>query len=253
MNENFLKLLKNLDLTNYQIKIYYSVLKNGMSTVLEIAKDTKLNRSQIYIDAPILVEKGLFEVGSRRNRRYIAVNPRRLTDLVEQKEGKLQELKSLLAPVGDFFEKRQSLKDDDFDIKIYEGIAQVKKVFEFELADCSGAEVLSLVGDFNYQHNFFTEKYWDGWGRRFKKNKSVGKIIVDSHNLGFETYKNRLAEYSWEVRGVPVFSIRSNIDIWRDKILIVSVSKNPKAILIRNKTLAESYTDIFKKMWSLTN
>lgn len=205
MNEKFLKLLKNLDLTNYQIRIYFSVLKNGLSTVLDIAKDTKLNRSQIYLDAPVLVEKGLLEVGSKRNRRYLAVNPKRLERLVVEKEQKLKELKSVLGEVGAYFESKEKKDENDFEIKIYEGLSQVKKAFEFELEDSANNTVYSLVGDYNYQQNFFSENYWNKWGQKFKQNKSIGKIIVDSHGHDFIDYKKRLSQMNWEVTGIKIF------------------------------------------------
>lgn len=249
MNEKFLKLLKNLDLSNYQIKIYFSVLKNGMSTVLDISKDTKMNRSQIYLDAPILVEKGLLEVGSKRNRRYLAVNPRRLEKLVEEKEQKLKELKSVLGEVGEYFEKREKRDENEFEIKIYEGLSQVKKAFEFELDNSKNSEIYSVVGAIDYQYDYLSEEFWHKWNKKFAENGGKGRMLINKQDKSYAKLKGYRQEYSIVTKGLENFSLKTNFDIWKDYVLIATFSKVPKAVIIKNNLLAESYKDIFEKLW----
>lgn len=249
MNDKFLKLLKNLDLTNYQIKIYFSCLKNGMSTVLDISKDTKFNRSQIYLDAPILVEKGLLEVGSKRNRKYLAVNPKRLGKLITEKEDKLKELKSVLDEVGGYFEKREKKDESEFQIKIYEGLSQLKKAFEFELESSQGAEIYSFVGGIDYQYNYLSEEFWDKWNKKFSRGGGKGRMLIDKHDKSYEKLKGYKKEYSILTKGLENFSLKTNFDIWRDYVLIATFSKTPKAVIIRNHILADSYKEMFEKLW----
>jgi sugar-specific transcriptional regulator TrmB len=252
MPKEFANLLKNLDLSNIQIKIYLSVLKNGMSSVLDISKDIKINRSQIYLDASILLEKGFLELATKKTRKFLAVSPLRIRNIIESKSKKLEELNNILKDVNDFFDKNKIKDENDFEIKIYEGVNQVKKAFDFELHDSIQKEITSFVGDISFQYNFISSEYWDNWNKKFLENGGKGRMIIDKKDKHYERLQNLYKNVSYlKVKGLENFKLKSNVDVWGDKVLIVTFSKNPKAILITNRILAESYRDIFERLWNI--
>jgi predicted transcriptional regulator len=254
MPKEFGNLLKNLDLTNVQIKIYLSVLKNGMSSVLDISKETKINRSQIYLDTSILLEKGFLELATKKTRNFLAISPLRIKSIIESKNKKLEELQNVLSEADQFFSKSRFKNEDEFEVKIYEGISQIKKAFNLELEDSlnTKSKIYSLVGDFNHQYSFLSEDFWKKWNLKFKDGDGYGYMLVDKQDAYFNQLRNGWDMYqNVEIRGAENFKLKSNIDIWGDKVLIVTFSKNPKAVLITSKILAESYRDIFERLWNI--
>lgn len=252
MDEKFAQLLKNIDLTTTQIKIYLSVLRNGLSTVLDISKDTKINRSQIYFDTSILIERGILELAAKRKRKFLAVQPNKIGKIIEEKNQKLKELQGVLGEATDFYGLVNKKDDNQFEIKIYEGYAQVKKAFDFELEDAKGSEVYSLVGDVDYQHDFFSETYWLKWNLEFTKSGGKGRMIINKNDFNYSKIKENKHRLSILGRGIENFNLKSNFDVWKDNVLIVSISKNPKAVLIKNQILAEGYKDLFEKLWKIS-
>jgi sugar-specific transcriptional regulator TrmB len=247
--EKFFKLLRELDLSTTQIKIYSSVLKNGLSSVYSISKDIKVNRSQIYLDTNILVDIGLLELASKKVRKFLAIDPKKISSIIKYKQDKLSELEDILGEASVSFSKRKKDSLDEYELTIFEGRNKVRDVFDFELDSASGREVCSIVGDIDYQYEFFSEEYWNKWNKKFTKGGGKVRMLVNEDDKAYDTLKENNLKHNIETRGVEDFRLKTNIDIWTDHTLIVVISKNPRAVLIKNKIVADSYKQIFEKLW----
>ena len=153
MNEKFKKLLLNLDLSVTQVKIYTSLLENGLQSVFEIGKDTGLVRSQIYSDTIILLEKELIELAVKRPRKFLAVNPRKIKEIILDKKESLSELSNSLDEVASLFENKFKRKRNNVSTKIYEN-KNIYKVFDFELEDATNGEIYLITGDLKHQDHY---------------------------------------------------------------------------------------------------
>ena len=247
MNEKFVKLLRELNLSTTQIKVYLSVLKSGLSSVYEISKDIKVNRSQIYLDTNILTEMGLLEIGSKRVKKYLAIDPKNISKIIKSKKNKLDELENILDEVSGIYEGKKKDKFDDYDLKIFEGRSEIRDAFLFELESSKGKEVVSLVGDIEEQYDIISETFWDKWNKDHILNGGTGRMIIDNKLNSFEYVKNK--KDSLVTRGLPNFKLKINVDAWEDHSLIVAFNKNPKAVLIKNKLVADAFRQIFNKLW----
>jgi sugar-specific transcriptional regulator TrmB len=223
-----------------------------MSSVLQISENTKINRSQIYSDAKILIQKNFLEIGVNKRKKFIAVSPNRLESLVNLKVEKLQQQKSLLLEM----EKIKNLKASkisDYEVKIYEGISQIKKAFEFELFDTKDSELFTIIGSAEYQYEMLSEEFFDDWNKKFFANKGRAKTILNKSSKDFQKIKEKLEKYNIEVRGIENFNINTNIGIWKNKVQVFALSKNSMGILIENAMISDSYKQMFAQLWSIAN
>ena len=248
MNEKFGQLLKNIDLTSTQIKIYLSVLKNGLSTVLDISKDTKINRSQIYFDTSILVERGILELAAKRKRKFLAIQPNKIAKIIKEKNEKLEELESVLADASIYYESKNKNKGNS-DIKIFEGIKNVKKFFDFELDDMNKEEGIYLIGNVAHQTGYLSQEYWSKWNSDFSKKGNSARMLLNSLDNSFEKYKRNDKKYNLETRGIPNLNLKAGFDIWRDNVFILSYEKNMLGVYIKNQLVADTFRELFNHVW----
>ncbi len=251
MNEKFGKLLSNLDLSPTQIKIYLSVLKSGLCTVLDISKDTKINRSQIYFDTSILIERGFLELAAKRKRKFLAVQPNKIKRIIDEKSEKLKSLESVLVEATDFYEDNKTDKNDNFEIKIFEGLGKIKDAYMIEYEETVNHEIYSIVGDISHRESFLPVNFWKKWNIDFAQRKGKGKMIISKNDESYFSRKENTHHCTLETRGLDGFDLSTDIDVWGDKVLTVTYSKKPVAVLVKNKVMADSYKDLFNKLWKL--
>lgn len=252
MNEKFVPLLKYLDLSPTEIKIYIALLKHGMSSVYDLNKFTKINRQQIYNDTQLMIEKGVLELASKRPKKFLAINPSKLSKLIEVKKSKLDELANILPETSEFFERSKIVKDNDFEIKIYEGVAAVKKAFLMQLESAGTDTVYSLVGDVSHQYEIIPKEFWDKNNIKFKKMGGRAKMIIDLNDYHYKDLKEiGLEKFGIETKGINHFTLKSNFDVWGDNLLVSTYTKIPKAVIVKNKVIADGYKEIFEKLWKI--
>ncbi len=75
-----------------EAEVYAALVEHGTSSVLELAKLTKVHRSNIYDSLRILVERGLVYTINNPTRQFSARDPRSLTGYLKRKELELDEL-----------------------------------------------------------------------------------------------------------------------------------------------------------------
>lgn len=253
MNEKFKKLLQNLDLSATQVKIYASLLENGMQSVFEIGKDTGLVRSQIYSDTIILLEKGFIELAVKSPRKFIAVSPRKIKGMISDKKEKLDELEGGLDSLASIFENRFKRKGNNVSTKIYEN-RNIYKAFDYELEDAASGDkgdIYLIMGDIKYQDYFLDKNFVENYVKKLEKNNLKMYILAHKHDSvtisGFGRSKNV------SIRTMDNLDIKVSIDVWKEKTIISSFNeKEATCILIENLFLAEGYRAIFKKLWSLS-
>src|SRR3989344_3532557 len=83
--------LKTIGLTEGEIKLYNALLELGESTRTELSKKSGISPSKIYDVANRLLEKGIISSIKKNNIiHFIAADPERLKNFLQQKELELQ-------------------------------------------------------------------------------------------------------------------------------------------------------------------
>lgn len=253
MNEKFAQLLKNLDLSPTQIKIYLANLDLGLATVFDLSKYTKINRPQIYLDTAIMVEKGFLELAAKRRKKFLALSPFKILKFTEEKQNKLKELELFIPQIGKFYEDKRLMNDNKFDIRIYEGLDNINKAYDFEVEESKNSRIDFLIGDMEKLVKAMPAGYSKKWLKQCKENKLVGRLLTDKDLGIFNELKRDFAEGGIEVRGVDNFLLDGHFEVWQDYVLIVSLGKVPKAVIIKNDILANTFKAIFEKLWKQAN
>src|SRR3989344_5764194 len=87
------EILKELRLSNTEIKVYITLLELGPSLASKLSQKSKVERAVTYHILEKLIRKGLVSYVVRENRKYFsAAEPEKLKDLIKEKEASLNEL-----------------------------------------------------------------------------------------------------------------------------------------------------------------
>lgn len=124
------KILKDVGLSNPEIKIYIAGLQTGPVLVSFLAKKTGVTRQHVYDILRLLENKGLVgTTGTNYNKRFIMAPPEKLKNYLERKKRKIEKLETKIESLS---EKIKLLGiTDKFvpEVKFYEGEEGIKGIF----------------------------------------------------------------------------------------------------------------------------
>lgn len=247
--EKHRRILKQLGLNDAQITLYVTALEQGVLSVLELSRATKIHRQQIYEDAEKLVSLGLFEKTKKERRKYIAANPDQLIKLGEDQLISAEKLLSSLNEFVPSLTEIQNKAKPDVTLRYFEGLEKIEEAYNNELRAARNSEVLSLVGSIEDTFKFFPETFWDHWNKQFVKQKSTSKMLVHYSTVAQKTAKLDNM-YGRQTRYLSQFPLKVNIDVFGQTVLIVSFY-DEVALWIESPVIAESYRILFKTLWPL--
>lgn len=244
--------LQLLGLSEVQTKIYISILRAKRTTVLQIARDTGIQRPTIYDNVAFLENSLLVStvvVGARKS--IVPNNPENLFLLIKQKQNVAHEVVPVLQDLYRLEEKSEPA------VRFFRGEEGLKKLANVILT-CEEKEIRSLA---DYERNIqkpFSERYlrtlWEARSRKhifgkilythesipaLKKNKDYS----DTGNIRFNREVRILPKPIKLV--VPYTIVDNNVLFWGPKEEEVSFQ-------FISEAYATSLKSLFDYLWSVS-
>ena len=132
--------LKDLGLTDNEIKIYLTLLKQGTLGPSELAEKTGLHRSYIYDTLERLLEKGIVNtmlISEKKN--YRAVDPKILREIYELK---LKQLDAILPKLSSLASEETAKTN----IELHKGKKVWRTLLKSLISDMKKGDLIYLVG-----------------------------------------------------------------------------------------------------------
>jgi len=232
--------LKELGLSQNEIKIYISLIELGPSLIGKICEKTKIHRRNVYDSIEMLKDKGFVSATIINNRNvFEAVNPERILDILDEKRINVEKIIPQLINQQN---KKQIL------VKVYTGLNGRKIIFEDKLKHLEEQYVLGAHNP-SRRISAFLENYH----KRRIKNKIYTKMLFINQN---KQAAHKFAEYKYiEARLLPdKFSSPIAINIYGNKtaILLGSETIEPITILIEDEGLSNDFKSYFQLLWKLS-
>ncbi|QQR55243.1 hypothetical protein IPG41_01640 [Candidatus Peregrinibacteria bacterium] len=240
MSNNLKSVLTNIGLSKKEAAVYLANLELGTALASEIAKKSKLNRVTTYDVLEKLISEGL--VSSQMIKKvscFTAMEPDQL---------RLEVRKHYL----DFKEalpefRRLQGKSSHPHIRYYEGLDGVKKIYADTLS--SKTEIL------NYADSKSIREFWPKYDQEYVKKRVEAKIYLrgiaplDEHGKKVAQQNESMYREIRLVKAGP-FSFTNEINIYNDKVAIVSFSKNTiMGMIIESEEVANTQRAIFMMAW----
>lgn len=231
--------LKNLGLSDQEAQIYLALLRLGGSLASALAKDTGVKRTTIYALLKGLAQKGFIMMYYRKSKQYYyAERPARLVAHLEKKLSAFTEI----IPTLESFDKKQA---QAIGLRFIETKDELKKFYADVLQEYKNKEyhiIGSLHGWEDLDPAFFIQ-YRKDRGRANIKTKLL---------LTHDSRKDNPPDPALrrEVRYLPPqYAFKSTIDIYKDKILIVSPELSSLAVVIQIPAMTDIFKSVFQMLW----
>lgn len=239
------EVLEELGLSPNEAKIYEGLLEIGRASVPEISLKIGVHKRNVYDIIPKLLRRGLiYQVADSKENTYVPVAPNKLSDLIWEKESKLNAV--LPALIAQF----QNVATDEA-VYIYKGAEGFKNYLRDILAAGEDVYFIGAKGGWfdedlqTYIKKFLKQARAKGIKYRHIFDHEVRRLAPDLPRALGRPYRFLPPEYS----------TTGAIDIFGDHIVTFSgltlkhITEDVMLVVIVNKELSDCYRTWFKFMW----
>ncbi len=243
--------LHEIGLTQGEIKIYEALLELGETTRNNLVKKSGVSPSKIYDVVDRLIEKGI--VSSVRKQgilHFSPANPERIRDFVEGKEKKIALEKEAVNSIMPLLLQRYNSKKDITDIEVFYGWEGMKTVYRDMVHTLSKSDTNFVLGASRGEDTRMADIFFSRHAKDVRKKGFKIKIIF---NEDLRNYKERIASYIKSPNEARFLhqNTFTEINMYKDIVLLVMLLKRPIIIRIKNKGAADSFKKFFDSMWIL--
>jgi len=234
--------LRELGLSEKEVKVYLALLELGSSVVRDIAKKAGVNRSTAYIVLDTLLSRGLVHASGRGGLKTYTASPPE--QLIRHLEEKAKQYKSLASVAQDLIPELKSIEKQKKDrpefapqsktkVQFFEGEEGVKTVYEDTLASLEQIRAYASVPSASHVLKLSP-----------KQRKSAHDINVQVIFPNTREAREKLAQNKEEAReafalcrGKSGFS--AEINVYDNKVIFISPEEN-FGVIIKSKGVADA-------------
>ena len=242
--------LREIGLTENEIKIYLDLLKSGSSSAYDISKRTGIYRVHIYDKVEQLMTKGLVTHVYKGAKKYFqATDPERVLDYIADKKKNLKKQEEDFKKILPQLKLKQTVQEGKQESKIYVGFEGLKTYYDEILKKASKKD--------EYLAMTFSDKSLD--------NKSISLMFQKFHQKRAEKgFKAKILcnvddkltqnKMNYSKTGLYEFKttnqiIPTGIAIFQDIVATYNWGKVPRVFVIICKENADQYRKFFYDLW----
>ncbi len=230
--------LLELGFSTNEAKIYLALVKLGSGTTSDITKESGVHRVNTYEIIDKLIHKGLVSSLKKGVKTVYSVgDPNNLLRFAKQKE---EIAKQLVPELSRMYNIKKQLEE----VFYFTGPELVITAYYMMLDE--KAPVIYGIGVTGLLRKLLKHRH-----ERFNADRLAQGVKVKA--LYYESVrreKEKIKEKLWENRYLPnTFKTPATVDICGNVVLILIAADTVRAIVIRNKQVAEAYKNYFDFMW----
>ncbi len=239
------ELLREIGLSPNESRVYEALLQIVESSVQAISLKSKVHRRNVYDSLNKLMEKGLVsEVFVKGEKRFKAINPRRLLELLKEKEERVNKV------LPEMQSKYEAVEEKE-EAYLYRGIEGFKNYLQDILKT---KEIVYFIG----AKAFWLDERLQHFLPRFQRErKRLG--IKFMHLFDYEVKEQKLEIL--KLVGKPYkflpkeYSSPTAVDIFGDYVVTFvgvkpgQLEEEPLMFVMKSRKLADGYRKFFQFMW----
>lgn len=236
------QVLKQIGLTDKEVKVYLACLQLGEASVLQLSKKADIKRPHVYNLVESLSTLGLLSQTQKREKTlYIPENPKRLKQIVKQREEKINQI---LPSLNALYNVPRGTKPN---IKIYEGKMAMMNIYDemFEKAE----EIYFFGVDIVKLQKVLPDT-WNSFYQYYGKRKMSVKELLNFGESEMEYIRGHQDE-NYRIRMIPKhykFNFYSDNALYEDKLIISSLD-HLFSLVIESGDLLKTYRTLFELAW----
>ncbi len=244
------KLLESIGLTEGEVKVYFALVKLGLTKTGPLSKEASVSSSKVYKILDRLEKKGLVGHVLKGEVKYFKLaDPKMIINYIEEKEKDLDAKKKEIEKILPQITLQIENSKEKSDATLFEGFPSIKNFYINLLDELESGEEYFVIGS-NYgtmpeKTKFFFEN--------FHRQRAEKKIKVNM--LANNETKGQLVESAIknsEIRYLPSYLISSMIIVfYKHKSFLFFMSENPLGFLIENPEITKGFKAYFDAFWNI--
>jgi sugar-specific transcriptional regulator TrmB len=238
------KVLKEIGLTETEIKVYLALLTLGATSAGKIVEETGIYRKNLYDALNKLIEKGLVTyVIENKIKFFQPKNPDNLINYLEEKKAKIDERKKeIQESIPELKAKFNSLSPE-IESEIYRGTEGIKTILK-ECLNYNEVLFIGATGDVENRLPYF----WPHYNKKRERLKCKWKLLLVHEAKNKPITKS----YYYEYKILPkILSGLNVIYIYGDYVANILWLEKPIAFVTKHRTLANNYRKYFYYLWKI--
>ena len=234
-----LKTLENLGIQEKQAKVYLACLELGSATIQELAQKSKVKRTSIYNFLEELKNLGLItEIKEGKKLLLIPENPE---TVIKRAQQRIDEVKKSLPEILGIF-NRPTKKPK---VRFYQGLDGLQQVYsDYAVLN----QPIYAFSDFEKMFEALPADFlWLAAETRGKSNSRFYCIAKDG-KMG-RVVQSKDKEHLRETRLVPNIDFETEINIYSNKVSLISFRKPYAAVIIEDEAIAKTLKSIWNLVW----
>ncbi len=242
------QLLQKIGFSEKEAVVYIASLELGPTTILELAKKSKVNRATTYVIIESLIKKGLASSFEKGKKRYFSVeSPERLLSIfnIRKKEIDEQE-REFIALLPDLKQIYSSgLTEGKPVVRFFEGKEGIKAIQDDIIK--TKTEILREFTSLDDAYDFFPPSPRDH-RKKINKNAKLVKTIYTSKNGPILPKQNGpfISLYVLPSQ----FPFFCDMAIYKNKVALVAFKGKLLGVVIENEQIAKTMSSIFELAWN---
>lgn len=246
MDNQLIKVLQQLNFTENQIKLYLTGLELGPSDARTLSQETQLGRTLVYHIISELEELGLITKVKKPKKTFYAMeHPKVLKKIIQQKQKEFSQLENVLTKIN----IPEQTTPQKLQTRYYTGAQGIKNAAYDMLSRIETKNIRSIASQKKVL-DFFTHSFLAEWFSEIRKRKIASKSLWTTQYNAEHTFNEQR-----NLRILPnTISAPATIFIAEESMAIFTLSKkNPHAIIIDNKEVAETFSEIHEQLWKISS
>ncbi|MEK6973390.1 MAG: helix-turn-helix domain-containing protein [archaeon] len=242
--------LKEIGLSDGEVKVYTAVLELGIASINKIHEKVGIERRNIYDILNKLIEKGLVSYTLEKQVKvYQCTYPGKIAEEIKKKQLSLKELEKKIPQVKSLF----NASKPEIRAEVYRGNEGIKALLD---------EVIEYKESFWLGGNSFEEYtavpksleiWWEHWMKRRVENKHVMHDLVSygTHLRGLEPWKKEKHKKNYYKYCALPKGMRSPLVIilFGTKVAQIIWGKQSFAFVLESEKVRDSFMKYFNYFW----
>lgn len=246
--ENYENVLIELGLSPKEARLYLALLKEGPSSVRQLAAATGINRGTVFDILKSLQTHGLTRYYNEKTRQYfVAAPPERLRELGEERAQSVERANKSLSALVPELDSLYDSGDKHPAARMYEGLDGVRTILEDVLETMVGTT--SVKEYYVYSSSAVRDAGLYAAFPDFVQHRIDAGIAVKTISLGPGGATFGLDERRWipAVEGAPTYIL-----IYNGKVAYIFLSKNGEfnGLIMENRGIFDTQRLLFFELWN---
>jgi sugar-specific transcriptional regulator TrmB len=240
--------LKELGLTDSEVKVYLTLLELGDSTRTNIVNKSKIAGSKVYDILEKLKQKGLVTIYIKdKIKHFKPVSPKQILNYIEDKKDSIvsmkQQAENILPQLLLMFNSSKA----DEEVELYEGLKGLQAIFYEQIEIMKPDETAYVIGGTRGSDEEHVMAFFQKIHDLRAKKKIITKMLYNKRQKAnteklFNSYKYTTTRYIDHTSPVA-------INIYKNRTVIIIFGKKITAIHIKSIDVANSFMEYFNILW----